>query len=278
VLTFLIKTDRTPEDTGWELRSVPGNEIVTSRPMGYYNEQEQEVIETEVVETESFYKLIIYDRGRDGFQGILAVFRGESIVKSDLLVFEPGFTSKSQDSVTHGFYVGDDPPKVLTLDIKFDSNPEQLAWILTNKDDNLELGFRWFGFYTEGSASIRETIPIYGSERGQQEYNLLIFDSSGDGLCCAAGFGSYSLYLGQSVDSSNIITSGAQYLTEQSYTFQISSSGALVPSSGTSPSALATNPHPSPTSGGRSRCGGSLYVEPITTGIPYVLLIAMILL
>lgn len=248
VLTFYIKTDTSPEDTGWELRSVPGNKIFASRPMGYYTKQQTEIFEKVVVEPESFYRLIIYDRDKDGFQGIMSVYKGESTAKADLLVLEPGFSSKSRDSVSHGLYVGDSPPNVLTLDIKFDSNPDQLAWILTNQEDNLQLGFRWFGFYTKSFESVRETIPIYGSERGLQEYKLMMYDNNGDGLCCASGMGSYALYLGGSADANNQIISGAQYLKDESYVFKISSSGELVFSSNPSPlGTWAANPAPAPT-------------------------------
>ncbi len=247
LLTFYIKTDFTPEDTGWELRTVPNNKIVASRPMGYYKRQQTEIFEKEMVEP-GFYRLVIYDRDRDGFQGIMAVYKGQSTAKADLLVFEPGFSSKSQDSVSHGFYVGDNPPNLLTLDIKFDSNPTQFAWIVTNKEDNLQLGFRWFGFYTEAFESIRETIPIYGSERGLQEYELLIYDNKGDGLCCAYGMGSYALYLGESVNANSRITSGAKYESDESYVFQINASGELVSSSNPNMGTLSFGPGvPGPT-------------------------------
>jgi len=244
-LTFLIKTDQTPEDTGWELRTVSDNKIIASRPMGYYTKQQQEIIEKEVVEPENFYKLIIYDRDQDGFQGIMAVYDGESTARSNLLLFEPGFSSKSKGSVTHGFYVGSNPPNVLTLDIKFDSNPNQLALILTNKEDNLQLFFRWFDFYTEAFVSVQETIPIYGSERGMQEYQLTVYDSAGDGLCCSSGFGSYSLYLGPSMNANNLITSGSQYLTDEFYTFKVGGSDLVSsPNPPPSPSNLFSNPAP----------------------------------
>jgi len=250
MLTFYIRTDTTPEDTGWELRTVPDNKIVASRPMGYYNQQQTEILEKEIVEPEKFYRLVIYDRDRDGFQGVMAVYKGQSTARADLLVLEPGFSSKSKDSVSHGFYAGDNPANVLTLDVKFDSNPTQFAWIVTNKEDNLQLGFRWFGFYSEPNESIRETIPIYGDERGLQEYELLIYDNEGNGLCCSSGMGSYALYLGEAVNANNQIISGAKYERDESYVFQINASGALVASSNPPPAPLGTlafNPAPTPT-------------------------------
>ena len=245
MLTFYIKTDSAPEDTGWELRTVPDNKIVASRPMGYYTQPNREIFEKESVEPERFYRLVIYDRDQDGFQGSMKVYKGQNTYKTDLLVEEPGFSSKSQGSVSHGFYVGDFPPNVLTLDIKLDGNPTQFAWIVTNKEDNLQLGFRWFGFYKTAFESIRETIPIYGGERGLQEYELLIYDKNGDGLCCSSGSGSYALYLGDSLNARNQIISGAKYESSEKYVFQINANGVL--ESLSSLGTLAFGPAPTPT-------------------------------
>ncbi len=55
------------------------------------------------------------------------MFRGRSYVTSDTLVLEPGFSSISGPSVNHGFYVGDDPPMTLTLDLEFDTFPEEVT-------------------------------------------------------------------------------------------------------------------------------------------------------
>jgi len=247
MLTFYIKTDSSPEDTGWELRTVPDNKIVASRPMGYYSQQQTEIFEKEIVEPERFYRLVIYDRDQDGFTGSMKVYKGQNTYETDLLVHEPGFSSKSKGSVTHGFYVGDNPPNVLTLDVKLDGNPTQFAWIITNKEDNLQLGFRWFGFYKTAFESRRETIPIYGGERGLQEYELLIYDNNGDGLCCSSGSGSYALYLGETLSAKNQIISGAKYERDEKYVFQINASGALVSLSSLGTLAFGPAPAPTPT-------------------------------
>ena len=160
LITIFVETDPTnPEDLGWELTSVPDGEVVQSAPVGYYAGRFQEALMHEViVDPENFYKLTIYDNKSefifvhclilrtasllknfllkplcfpfepqgDGFLGYMSVFRGRSYVTSDTLVLEPGFSSISGSSVVHGFYVGDDPPLTLTLDIEFDSHPEEV--------------------------------------------------------------------------------------------------------------------------------------------------------
>jgi len=58
--------------------------------------------------------------------------------------------------------------------------------------------------------------------------------------------GSYALYLGNSVNASNHIISGAQYLQSESCEFKIDSSGALE-SISIPPPTPTTNPDPTPT-------------------------------
>lgn len=62
----------------------------------------------------------------DGFLGYVAVFKGTSYVMNDVLVLEPGFSSVSGKSLTHGFYVGSSPPRILTLELKFDNHPDEV--------------------------------------------------------------------------------------------------------------------------------------------------------
>jgi len=57
------------------------------------------------------------------------VIRGRKYVKSDAIVYEPGFTAVSGGAVVHGFYAGDNPPRVLTLDLTFDTNPQDVRFM-----------------------------------------------------------------------------------------------------------------------------------------------------
>ena len=122
LLTIFVDTDPySPEDLSWELASVPDGRVVAGRPTGHYAGWYGAATREEVtVEPENFYRLTVYDEGRDGFRGELMVVGGRRYVKSDALVYEPGFSSVLGGSVVHGFYVGDNPPRVLTLDLVFD--------------------------------------------------------------------------------------------------------------------------------------------------------------
>ena len=44
------------------------------------------------MEPENFYRLTVYDEGRDGFRGELLVVSGRRYVKSDALMYKPGFS------------------------------------------------------------------------------------------------------------------------------------------------------------------------------------------
>ena len=117
LLTIEVQTDPDhPEDLGWELLSVPANDLIQSQPIGFYtNRYGVSVSEEVIVQPERFYRLTIHDKLRNGFKGRVTVFAGRRHVLSDALVYEPGFSSISGASVTHGFFVGDNPPRELTL-------------------------------------------------------------------------------------------------------------------------------------------------------------------
>lgn len=228
LLTIFVTTDPfNPEDLGWELTSIPDGRIVASRPTGYYATKYRTKLQEEViVDLEKFYRLEIYDADKDGFLGEMLLVRGRRYVKSDALVYEPGFSSVSGGSVVHGFYVGDSPERVLTLDLTFDRNPESLAWSVINVSDDLPLGFKWFDWYGKNFMTARETIPVYGNDRGSQEYIFTVLDLDGNGMCCLQGEGSFSLYLGDS-DNGKLIATGGQFAKDESYAFEINSAGLV---------------------------------------------------
>ena len=253
LLTIEVQTDPYhPEDLGWELLSVPANDLIQSRPIGFYtNRFGVSVSEEVVVQPERFYRLTIHDKLRNGFEGRVTVFAGRRHVLSDALVYEPGFSSISGASVTHGFFVGDAPPRELTLYLSFDNKPEEVAWSIESvADDLLPLGFKWFGWYNNGFSQAVETIPVYGRERGTQKYTFTIFDKFKNGLCCSQGAGSYSLYLGES-----LIASGSQFEEKESHIFEIDAFGKLIFAQLATPN--AAQPTNRPTNMPKPNIGGS---------------------
>jgi hypothetical protein len=106
--------------------------------------------------------------------------------------------------------------------LDFDDKPEEVAWSLVNVENELELGFKWFGWYGDGLLSAKETIPILGSDTDAQQYILEVLDDGGDGICCVQGTGSYTL----SFDGTDIV-SGGSFGTEDTSKFVISSGGTV---------------------------------------------------
>lgn len=238
LITIFVETDPlNPQDLGWKLTSHPDGNTIDSRAVGYYTDQYQEAFRHEVlVDPEQFYRLTIYDQKGDGFLGYMAVFKGRSYIMNDVLVLEPGFTSISGKSVSHGFYVGSNPERTLTLDIDFDDKPGELAWSIVNVENELELGFKWFGWYGDGLLFAKETIPILGADEGSQQYIIEVLDEGGDGMCCSQGTGSYTL----SIDGNEIVYGGT-FGEEDTSTFEISAEGQVTSSS--SQSNVATIPN-----------------------------------
>lgn len=146
---------------------------------------------------------------------------------------------------------------MLTLDLTFDQNPQQLAWSVTNVEDDLPLSFKWFDWYGTNFITAKETLPIYGNERGQQQYIFTVLDLQGNGMCCTQGMGSFSLYLGDS-DSGSLIATGGQFTTDKSFIFEINSAGLV-----SSPASSDGNSKPGPTKQPTSPPGG-YYIAPAT--------------
>ncbi len=115
-------------------------------------------------------------------------------------------------------------------------------------EDNLPLGFKWFGWYSNALISARETIPIYGGDRGIQQYVFEVLDEMGNGMCCEYGTGSYALYLGAPSNQSRI-TYGGNFLVDETHEFEVDSSGELVVTSTptSSPTRAPKPSNPAPT-------------------------------
>lgn len=80
----------------------------------------------------------------------------------------------------------------LTLEITFDSRPQDLGWEITDANNIIYAGGNSYGNQIPGS-TLSISIPSLNSG----DYALVIYDSNGDGLCCNSGNGSYALKDGQ---------------------------------------------------------------------------------
>lgn len=230
-------------------------EVIYEVPVGQYTaDQADSVLEYEFeVDGEEFYHLTIYDGPGNGFSGTIAVYGNGGVISMDnMLVQEPGFSRVSGTEVKHGFYVGNNPDQIVTLRLKFDYYPNEVAYELRNVDGNITMGLAWFETFQSGTKNQIVKIPVYGPERGDQKYEFQIWDAGGeraiqfdclfmfrrvisrylftfysaeDGICCTFGQGKYQLFLGPITDQV-VLTSGGDFeLTE---TFEFDIEGELV--------------------------------------------------
>lgn len=181
-LLIVLKLDNAPGDTGWKLTTMNEDEIIYEVPVGQYtSDQADSLIEYEFeVDGEQFYHLTIYDGPGDGFSGIMAVYGNGGVVSMEnMLVQEPGFSRVSGTEVKHAFYVGENPDQIVTLRLKFDYYPNELAYELRNTNGNITMGLAWFETFQSGTKNAVIKIPVYGPERGDQSYEFQIWDAGG---------------------------------------------------------------------------------------------------
>ncbi|MDF1695161.1 MAG: M4 family metallopeptidase [Saprospiraceae bacterium] len=91
----------------------------------------------------------------------------------------------------------------LTLTINFDNNPNQVAWELKDKNNQTYAFSSQNDYINQLPGS---TISIALPSLSDGDYAFVMYDSKGDGLCCANGNGSYQI-----TDGTAIIVSGSNY-------------------------------------------------------------------
>jgi len=238
-LLVVVNLDRYPQDIGWSLATLDGDDVIFDLPIGTYEGTEKfnryEYI-FEVDGNNLFYQLKIKDAFADGFGGTIDVYDGAIISTKTRLVAEPGFSDVSGTEVSHGFFVGDVPENKLTLVLNFDDWAEEVAFELKDSRGNI-LALSWFDSFASGTESATVEIPIYASETGDQSYNMTFWDSGSDGFCCGGG---YELFLG-SPEENNSLKRGGDYGAEETFQFIVKGSApSMSPSS--SPSAIPSTP------------------------------------
>lgn len=192
-LLIAIDLDDSPTETGWVLTTLHNDEseeeVLYRIPIGTYsNNDKNQVFQYEVlVDSDLFYKLTIYDADGDGFGGTVVVIdtTDPNAAASDVpLVKEPGFTSVSGTSVTHGFYVGaSTPQQYLTLNFQFDYFAHEVAYELKNDATGVIFALAWYHTFEADDVEASMIIPVYGPEWGDQTYTFRIWDDGADGIC-----------------------------------------------------------------------------------------------
>ncbi|MBR9922897.1 MAG: T9SS type A sorting domain-containing protein [Bacteroidetes bacterium] len=102
----------------------------------------------------------------------------------------------------------------VTLTIVLDNYPEETSWTITAGGTTYASGGT-YGSQPDGSTVVEVTCLNDGC------YDFNIFDSYGDGICCAYGNGSYVL----EDESGNVLASGGAFGSSETTNFCISSGG-----------------------------------------------------
>lgn len=116
-------------------------------------------------------------------------------------------STPSNDGATANFTRGD---LFLTLSITFDNFPEETSWTITNSTNNVVASGGGYNNQPNGSTITEDICLTDGC------YSFNIFDSDGDGICCSAGNGSYSLL---EVASGTVLASGGNFSNSETTSF-----------------------------------------------------------
>ena len=107
----------------------------------------------------------------------------------------------------------------LTLTITLDNYPEETSWNITNGSGGVVASGGTYGSQPDGSTVVEDICLVDGC------YTFTIFDSYGDGICCAYGNGSYSLN-----DGSTVLASGGSFGSSEATNFCLGGGDTQAPS------------------------------------------------
>ena len=225
-LLIQVTLDSYPMETGWRLSTLPEEEgveeiVIVDMPVGSYSETDvNQTYQYEMmVDSEQFYNMTVYDSMADAFEGSVIVVDATT-PELILLMHEPGFTLST--TMSQAFYPGYSLEPFLTLSIVFDGYPEEFAFMISNEDDAISFALVNYGYFDNSTSTIQLYIPIYGPSKGDQTYNLVLWDSGGDGICCQYGTGSFELYLGDPDSGGTLLINGdGDYADEGIYPFTV---------------------------------------------------------
>lgn len=185
---LLIRTDNYPDESTWELRDNTNQLIVWGDG---YQSPTHSYTEYVCIRKDAFYTFTIYDSFGDGIccaEG----FGSYSIKYDGVLLVGQGGEFESSETIQFGTPI---PPPgsscgnsagLLELILRTDDYPSETSWELVDNNSDW-LSTSGVGYFETRTYAKFFCLPKSGS------YTFSIYDSYGDGICCAAGFGGYSI-------------------------------------------------------------------------------------
>jgi hypothetical protein len=218
--TLSITLDNYPGETTWQVTNTSGTVVASG---GSYSGQSGTVTES-IPLGAGDYTFTIFDSYGDGI--CCAYGSGSYSLQDEFgnLVASGGSFGSSESS---NFCAGDGGGSSctngnnLTLSITLDNYPAETSWQVANAGGSVVASGGTYGSQPNGS-TVTETISL-----STDDYTFTIFDSYGDGICCAYGNGSYSLQ----DEFGNVLASGGNFNASESTDFCANAStGARAPS------------------------------------------------
>jgi len=222
----VIKTDNYPAETSFKVTDQNGIEVMSG---GSYTAQLTEYTATATLPGNNVYQFTIYDTYGDGLccvhgQGGYNLFVDGALIKagggftnSETTTFPsvpgPVPTKPPLPLPTNSPVIG--PSISVYVIIKTDNYPAETSFKVFNQNGvEVMSGGGYTAQLTEYTAAT--TLP------GNNVYQFTIYDTAGDGLCCAFGDGGYNLFV-----DGFVIRAGGIFGSSENITFPTSSSGLV---------------------------------------------------
>ena len=186
-----VKYDNYPAETGWTLRDSDGT-LIAGQSTGSFSTESGTVSKTAFV-AEGAYTFELTDDFGDGIccqygNGEFNItVNGEPAFAGSNGQFQ-GVTVETFDVVQR-----DDVGPVVVdyrLDVTYDNYAYETSWSLQSLTTGAVVAASGFDEVTESGFFLSESVGLVPGD----EYQLVILDSMGDGMCCAFGEGSIALY------------------------------------------------------------------------------------
>jgi hypothetical protein len=211
-----VKYDDYPSETGWTLRDSAGSFIAgqsTGTGSGTVSKTTFVADGAYTFElTDTFGDGICCEYGSGEFK---ITVNGELLVTASNGEFED-VTRETFDVVGSGSGSGSVSVDYW-LDVTYDDLPYETSWSLRSLTTGAVVAASGFGEVTELGFFLSESVGLVPGD----EYQLVILDSVGDGMCCANGEGSIALYA--TVDDTDVLitSSNGTFGTSQTNVFTV---------------------------------------------------------
>jgi hypothetical protein len=189
-----VTYDNYPSETGWTLRDSAGN-FIDGQSAGSFSTESGTVSKTAFV-ADGAYTFELTDTFGDGICCEYGSGEFKITVNGELLVIASNgefedVTRETFDVVGSGSGSGSGSVDyTYRLDVVYDNYAYETSWSLQSLTTGASVAASGFGDVTESGFFLSESVDLVPGD----EYQLVILDSIGDGMCCAYGEGSIALY------------------------------------------------------------------------------------